>query len=378
MPTNRRTLLAASGAALVLVAAGGVWRVLRVPETATDPWDRLATPEPDIRLDAFRHAILAPNPHNRQPWIIRLDGADGATIFCDLGRRLPHTDPFDRQITIGFGCFLELARIAAAQRGLAVAATPFPEGTGERLDRRPVARLQFAPGAVKDPLFAQIPARRSNKEAFDMARPLAAQTLAEVVETAAVAAGHTTDPQKVQAIRAQVLKAIDIEMHLPRTNQESVDLMRIGAREVDANPDGIDLHGPLMEALAATGQISRAALADSSSSAFRSGVSMMHETYGAAPGFLWLTTVGNDRATQLAAGAAYARLNLASTANGLSMHPMSQSLQEFPEMAGPYAAIHGLLAKSGERVQMLARIGHGPTVPPAPRWPLETRLAQPL
>ena len=39
-------------------------------------------------------------------------------LFCDLDRRLPVTDPQDRQITIGLGAFLELMRMAAAQDGL--------------------------------------------------------------------------------------------------------------------------------------------------------------------------------------------------------------------------------------------------------------------
>jgi hypothetical protein len=372
MPPSRRTVLAGGG--LALVAGAGLWRVMRTPQTATSPWAALSTPEPDVRLDAFRHAILAPNPHNRQPWLIRLDGAAGATLFCDLDRRLPMTDPFDRQITIGFGCFIELARIAAAQRGYVLAVSAFPEGTADRLDQRPVARLQFAPGAAPDPLFPHIADRRSNKEAFDLARPVTEGDLVAVARAGGVVAGLTADPAKVAAIRTQVLKAVDIEMHLPRTNQESVDVMRMGASEVDASPDGIDLSGPMIEALSATGLITRQSLADKNSAAFSSGVDMMRETYGSAPAFLWLVTASNDRKAQLAAGAAYARLNLAATAQWLSMHPMSQSLQEYPEMAGPYAAIHTLLAQPGERVQMLARIGHGPQVDPAPRWPLEAKL----
>jgi hypothetical protein len=284
------------------------------------------------------------------------------------------TDPYDRQIGIGFGAFLELARIAAAERGFALSVSAFPEGAGARLDERPVARLQFVPGAARDPLFPQIAARRSNKEAYDMGRPLTETDLSAVARSAAVEAGHTADPAKVIAIRTQVLNAVEIEMHLPRTHRESVDVMRIGAREVEASPDGIDLSGPMIEALSATRLLSRRSLADSGSAAFRSGVEMMRETHGAASAFLWLVTASNDRKAQLAAGATYARLNLAATALGLSMHPMSQSLQEYPEMAGPYAAIHALLARPGERVQMLARIGHGPPVAPAPRWPLEAKL----
>ncbi len=92
--------------------------VTRTPGRALAPWDEVKSPTGDVRLDAFRHAILAPNPHNRQPWQLRLIGSDEAIIACDLDRRLRESDPFDRQIVIGFGCFLELARIAAAERGV--------------------------------------------------------------------------------------------------------------------------------------------------------------------------------------------------------------------------------------------------------------------
>jgi hypothetical protein len=60
------------------------------------PWELNSNAPADIRLDAFRHAILAPNPHNRQPWLINFEGNDAATISCDLAKRLPDTDPFDR------------------------------------------------------------------------------------------------------------------------------------------------------------------------------------------------------------------------------------------------------------------------------------------
>jgi hypothetical protein len=43
-------------------------------------------------------------------------------------------------------------------------------------------------------------------------------------------------------------------------------------------------------------------------------------------------------------------------------------------MADLYAAIHDRLAPDGGTVQMLGRIGYGPTVGPSPRWPLETRI----
>ena len=161
---------AAGGTGLALVGAGGVFAATRTPNRALLPWEQLdGAPPADVRLDAFRHAILAPNPHNRQPWLIQLAGQDRAVIFCDLDRRLPQTDPFDRQILIGFGCFLEIARsrrpTAASYGDRAVSGRV----SAERLDRRPIASLRFAASGTvtKDPLFAAIPNRRSNKQPFD-------------------------------------------------------------------------------------------------------------------------------------------------------------------------------------------------------------------
>ena len=186
--------------------------------------------------------------------------------------------------------------------------------------------------------------------------------------------GGTVDAVEVADWRALTREALRIEVETPHTFRESVDLFRIGHREVDANPDGIDFAGPLFEALHLTGQFSRESAADPGSFAFRSGLDAVFANTDTAMGHLWLVSPGNLRADQLAAGADWLRINLACTALGIGFQPLSQALQEFPEMAAPYAEVHGRLAPGGGTVQMLARIGYGPSVGPSPRWPLETRL----
>jgi hypothetical protein len=58
------------------------------------------------------------------------------------------------------------------------------------------------------------------------------------------------------------------------------------------------------------------------------------------------------------------------------MQPLSQALQEFPEMAELYAQVHDRLAPGGGTVQMWARLGYGPAVPPSPRWPLDAKIVR--
>lgn len=372
---SRRMILGAGLGGLALVSAGGVWRVTRTPKTAHEPWKLAGSPPEDVRLDAFRHAILAPNPHNRQPWTIRLMGKDVAEISCDLEKRLPITDPFDRQITIGFGTFLELARMASAERGYRMDIEPFPNGEAQpRLDSEPVARLTFAKDAtvLRDPLFDAIPVRRSNKEVYDLTRAVEDKKLQQI---AANGGSYSTDPDFIARLRVQILKGIETELLTHDANMESVELMRIGYDEIDANPDGIDLSGTMIEAGKLTGQIDRDQLADPDSQASKIGRDQMAETYGSIGALYWITTPTNSRFDQLEAGRQYVRANLQATKLGLAMHPMSQTLQEYDEVAESYRAVHAILTETPDaRVQMLARLGYGPQIGPSPRWPMEAHL----
>lgn len=382
MALSRRTFITAvSGAGLALVGAGGIFSATRTPNRALLPWQELdSAPPADVRLDAFRHAILAPNPHNRQPWLIRLAGQDQAVIFCDLDRRLPQTDPYDRQILIGFGCFLEIARIAAAQRDVSMEIVPFPDGfSAERLDRRPIASLRFAaPGtAPRDPLFAAITNRRSNKTPFDTARPVEKRVLDALIAHRSPQAeiGTSVDEGLVQRLRAQTWDAWNTEFMTQRTWQESVDLMRIGRSEIDSNPDGISIGGPLLEVLAMAGQLSREQLARPGTLAYSASADRYRPIMTSSMGYAWITTPGNSRTEQLAAGRAFVRMNLEAARQGLGFHPVSQALQEFPEMAKSLADVHATLsAPQGARIQMLARLGYGSVATKTPRWPLASRL----
>jgi len=381
MTLSRRSFLLAAGGTSALVLAGGTWSVLQMPRGAFAPWaDAIDAHDIDPRLTILRHAILAPNPHNRQPWRIRLDGADAMTVWCDPDRRLPQTDINDRQITIGFGCFLETARLAASTIGLHLEITPFPEGEGHpRLDGRPVAHLRLVAGAaVADPLAAAILQRRSDKSDYALDRLLPSSAV-EILSIAAasqdVQTGAVTDAETVAALRANVVDAIEIETHLARTHQESVSLTRFGAAAVDAQPDGIALTGPTIEALRLAGVMNANALADPESFAFRSALDFQRKQMAATPSFVWVRSATESRRAQLAAGRAYVRQNLQATLLGLSMHPVSQSLQEFPEIAATYQRTRDLLAcPPGQDIQMLARIGFGTGATPAPRWPLEAAL----
>lgn len=367
------------GAVAALTAGGGYWAVTRgaMPDSAVAPWRAPGQGIGDLRIRAAAHALLAPNPHNMQPWLLRLEGADALTLHVDLDRLLPETDPPGRQILIGHGAFLEIYRMAAAEDGHRAEIELLPEGAfgPDVLDGRPVARIRLVrdPGVARDPLFAAVGVRRSNKEPYDTGRPVTDGELAQL--TGAGAHGGrlagSNDPALRPVLRDLMEAGLRLEIETPRTFRESVDLMRLGPGEIARNPDGIELAGPMIWWGTRLGFVSREAIATPGTDAFRLGLDMARDQAQTAMAFAWVVSPDNSRPSQIRAGMDYVRLNLQATASGVALHPMSQLLQEYPEMADLQARLLDALAvEPPAHVQMLARLGHAAAPGPTPRRPV--------
>ena len=386
---NRRSFVRLVGGGVVMAATGSLTGCASaIPPEAIAAW---AGPgdEPDLRRWIVAHAILAPHSHNLQSWLVDLRTPDEIGLRCDRKRLLPVTDPFSRQIMMSHGTFLELLVLAARQRGQRAEITLFPQGAFDErtVDDRPVARVRLVPDASvqPDPLFAQVLKRRTNRNAYDSARPVPAegwQALASAMvlpdAPAPLAFGHVglDDAAALQRHRAIASQAWQIEMTTPAAMLESFKVLRVGAREIAEHRDGLSLTSPLVVAMTKLGLFDRSQAPATDSYATTSQLKDFDTKIVTTPGFLWITSEGNERPTQINAGRAYARVQLAGTALGLSMHPLQQALQEYPEQAQPYAAIHALLGapRPANTVQMWARVGYAEPVGPAPRRGLDAHL----
>ena len=372
---NRRMLLKAGGAAILVsgLGASGLWLNTRAPLQAIAPWQQPGKSLGDDRLNILAYAILAPSPHNRQPWQVHFTNTDTIELYCRLDRRLPHTDPFDRQILIGLGCFVEAFTIAAKQFGFVAQITAFPDGEpGQRLTSDRIATIKLTKTTpAKDPLFKQMLNRRSAKVDFDTQQPIKANVLSQLTSLASVSA--TVDDSMINALNNLSYEALAKEMSIPHTLKESVDLMRIGKEEINQSPDGIDMSGAPMELMNKLGMLTREGMYEPKSVMNTSALDMFKAKFNTSMGYVWLTSANNSRMAQLRAGREYYRLNLLVSQLGLGIQPLSQALQEYPEMATHYDTLHQLLEiKQPKRIQMLARIGYCAQVPPSPRWPVET------
>ncbi|MGL1919864.1 MAG: twin-arginine translocation pathway signal protein [Hyphomicrobiales bacterium] len=379
MNLSRRKMLAIIGGGTILAATVGIGGFLstRTPHKALEPWN-LAGSYAEPRRRALSYAILAPNPHNRQPWMVDLSEPDKITLYVDTNKMLPHTDPFNRQITIGLGCFLELLRMAAAEDGYLATIEGFPSGfSQDKLDKRPVAIISFKPDqdVQKDPLFAHALSRQTLKEPYNTELKIPDTEMAKFTsDVPGLTVGASNDEADINYLRKLTHDALQIEIDTPRTYKESVDLFRIGKDEINKNPDGIDFGGPLFDSLGSTGIFSRETALDVTSSTYSQGIAAIMANVDSAMGYVWIITDKNSRLDQLDVGRQWLRTNLTATANGIATQPLSQVLQEYPEMAEKFQDIHNYLQASGKVVQMIARLGYATPVAQGPRWPIDAKI----
>jgi hypothetical protein len=340
------------------------------PAVAVQPWQP-ADPKLEIRRWMLAHALLAPNPHNRQPWIADLKRDGEITLICDGERLLPETDPFGRQILVGCGAFIELAVLAAAERGYSVAVDVFPAGE-PALAQLPkgavVAKLTVRQDASmkSDPLFAFILKRHTNKGEYDGQRPVSEAnwkslvTSSSMIASSALRSGFINDAAMMGKVRSITRESYEIELTTSNTHLESMRLLRIGPDEIATNRDGISVTGLMPRLLTAAGMFDRMAVIKKGDSNYGRMMDRW-QPFETGSGYFWLASNGNSRKQQVAAGRVYVRTHLMATSLGIDMHPLSQALQEFKEVQKPYAEMHKLLGfdPASTPLQMLARVGYG-------------------
>ena len=386
---ERRLFIRLLGGVMVTAATAGSLSGCSsdLPPAALAAWSGPGQPPgpgTDPRHWLLAHAILAPHSHNLQSWLVDLRQPDSITLYCDRSRLLPETDPFSRQMMMSQGTFLELLDLAARQLGLRADMQLFPQGEfgPTQIDQRPTALIKLSPDASirPDPLFQQVFKRRTNREAYEAREPaadglaaIAASAMAPKTVTGFVDGAQSTLRDQHRQI---AMDAWRIELETPRTILESYHYLRVGPSEINEHRDGISLNKPFVRAATALGLFDRTQAPAPGDSNIAAQIKEFNAKLATTPAFFWLTTQGNSRSAQVLSGRAYARAQLAATAHGLSMQPLSQALQEYPEQAQPYAAIHKLVdaPAATHTVQMWARLGYAPPVAPSPRRGVEAHV----
>lgn len=359
------TMVAGSAAVLVPGLFSGC---NRQPLAALEGW---SAPQDvhDIRIVVLSYALLAPNPHNKQPWIVDLRQPGRIELYVDPKRLLPETDPLYRQIHVSQGTFLENLHLAAAHFGWRADIEYFPEGMygNTVLERRPVAAIELVRVATlaHDPLFDAILRRQSNRRVF-LDRSLSQQQIdgirSIVPDGLDFSFAMTSDPAQHIRLTEFATEAMRIEVVDKKRIAESVAMFRFSDDELTAHRDGFG--APQMGAkgvrkyLIENIFISRKSFLAADSSFGEQSTEGSRKQAASAAAFGWLVSKNNTRLDQIVAGRIYNRINLMASAQGVAIHPMSQVLQEYAEVSSLQQQFKQYIGvQETQTVQMFFRLG---------------------
>lgn len=376
---SRGAFLKGGGAALVLVAGGGVWRAVDQGVFGSgqgppyEPWENWREAKGPMALVSA--AILAANPHNTQPWLFEVDD-DRIDLFADRSRGIGAVDPLLREMYIGLGCALENLLLSARANGYEYALTLSPD----RSDPTHAARIDLSPGGEEiSPLYEAIPDRHTNRYAYDTSCPVLTETLdvlgalggedteVEVFWLATRAERRKVGGQLVESTKAVIAdkeQSYDNGSKWFRQDQDAIQRYR----------DGLPLDTQGLSALdLVAGKMLLEPSEKSSNGFWLRAIEERQAPTAAAFGIL---AVRDDRddAQRLKAGRLWQRMHLWATARGLAMQPMNQinerADRETQLGIEPRSgdAMKGLLGDPSWRGIFTFRVGH-PTeqAPPSPR-----------
>jgi len=328
-------------------------------------------------LRAIAYGRLAPNPHNTQAWKIVPSSDTKFSLLVDERRLLLATDPAARQIHIGAGCFLETLAVGMSRHGYRAEVDYLPQGAHglEEVGRKPVAHIALrATGTAPDELADAIDLRQTNRKPFTgpFINSAEADRLKNVNSQDDVEVSVVREPALMRPLLDVFDRALQIEINTRHTYEETRQWFRFSERERRARRDGLSVRQLGIDGLRA--RLTEWILHDGDPKRWFSKLSRsatlkdMRRGIYSARGFVLLKTATNDQLTWLIAGRTFARVHLALTQLGLTCHPYSQVLQEFPEMSILQAEFNQLLGvQPPAKIQMAVRVGRAARAYRAPR-----------
>jgi hypothetical protein len=334
------------------------------------PLSAIGTDAPPI-VQALRIGITAPSAHNTQPWTIDIRSDTEASLYFDPARSLPFTDPAGRQVHISHGTLLEMTAIAATSLGYRAEVDILPEGemSFAEFGTRPTAHIRLVPatGIGVDPLFDRILHRRTSRRDHEGPPVTAAEfrQIAEQSKREGVAAGMIAEDRFAEALEI-IKQAIAVEVNDRPLYGESLTWFRFSKREIAEKGDGVNLF--TMSGL--TGLMLHLARLTMRPRTFhaalnrKSFLKTFNQATASTRGLLTLVTPTNTMTDWINTGRVYVRAQLAADALGLRFQPVSQALQEFPEMDKLRSEMDALVGvTTPAKLQMLVRMGR--SRPPA-------------
>jgi hypothetical protein len=355
-------------AIVVFVVASGAY----LPRKYWEPWNKgYAYQFEDPRTEAVAHGLLAANSHNMQAWKIQLDekDKDSFTLYADSDRLTPQVDIYSRQIVISQGTFLEYVRVAAGKLGYNAIITLFPQdefdanGSVESIRNKPVASVTLKGAEVQNsPLYDAMFLPDTSRTAYLGTQPSPDQVkqLLSLNTDEKMSLLILQDKKDLDNLGKIAMEAATVEASVPRIAKETAGLFRLNEYEKNKYRYGFSLEGQgfsefsifFVQSLISLfpGMNDEKATADTFLSSTKNSVDN-------TPAYVLMITKDNSRTSQVKTGMLYSRFQLTAQTMGFAVQPLSQALEEYPEMKTLYDKIHAQYAAPGQTIQMLARLG---------------------
>lgn len=340
--------------------------------TYLEPWQKdYAQSYKDPRIQLTAHGLLAANGHNMQPWKIRLDKEDPMVfyLYADSDRLTKEVDPLARQLMITQGTFLEYITIAGDQLGYKTDIELFPEGgydeqnLDESMDITPVAKITLVrTEPLSTPLYDDMFLPDTNRAPYQSTK----LTSEQINELEAISTDENVfikifqDKQNVDKLGSYAMQGAAVEAGVDRVMKETEVIFRANEYQKNRYRYGFSVEGQgtsgflkhLMQGL-----VTLFPSMNRGKTASDLFIQSTRTAVDNTPAYAMIITKDNTRISQVKSGMLYSKLILAAHQQGFVMQPLSQVLEEYPEMNELYSGIHLDYAPEGGTIQMLVRIG---------------------
>jgi len=358
----------------IVIAVAALLIISGVFEKSTylEPWKKdYAQRFDDPRIQLTAHGLLAANGHNMQPWKISLDKANPMAfyVYADSERLTKEVDPFSRQMMITQGTFLEYINISGAESGYKTDMELFPQGgydeqkLDESMNAKPVAKITLTKTAPQSaPLYAYIFLPDTNRAPYQSIKLSSKQIneLENINTDSNMSIKIFQDKENMDKLGDYAKRAATIEAGVNRVMKESQIIFRSNEYQKNKYRYGFSVEGQgtsgIMKHIM-QGLVTILPSMNSGKAASDLFIKSTQISVDNTPAYAMIITKDNTRLSQVKSGMLYSKLILKAQQQGIVMQPISQVLEEYPEMSELYKGIHKDYAPEGGTIQMLVRLG---------------------
>jgi hypothetical protein len=368
-------------AALLIIAFASLFIISGIFERPKylEPWQKTYSQkfdDPRIRLVA--HGLLSSNGHNMQPWKIRLDKSNPMVfyLYADSERLTSEVDPFARQMMITQGTFLEYVSIAGDELGYQTAIELFPEGDyneqklSESMKIKPVAKIILTKtNPHSNPLYDFMFLPDTNRAAYQPTKLTSEQIkqLENINADTGLSMRVLQDKENLDKLNGYAMQGATIEAGVSRVMKETEIIFRANEYQKNKYRYGFSVEGQgtsgIMRHLM-QGLVTLFPSMNSGKAASDMFIQSTRTSTDNTPAYAMIITKDNNRSSQVKSGMLYSELILTAHRMGFVMQPLSQVLEEYPEMKEQYSSVHHDYASDGGTIQMLVRLGKPTKVVP--------------